>query len=56
MPVMDVAAPFYASGTFWAGAGVLAAVLGTFAVVWVTLTVGFPAAGCITGCGRPRRC
>src|SRR6266496_1378600 len=42
MPVMDVAAPFYASGTFWAGAGVLAAVLGTVAVVWVTFTVGFP--------------
>jgi len=42
MPVMDVAAAFYASGTFWAGAGVLAAVLGTLAVVWVTFTVGFP--------------
>jgi hypothetical protein len=42
MPVMDVAAAFYASGTFWAGAGVLAAVLGTVAVVWVTFTVGFP--------------
>src|SRR6266496_479354 len=42
MPVMDVAAPFYASGTFWAGAGVLAAVLGTLAAVWVTFAVGFP--------------
>jgi hypothetical protein len=42
MPVMDVAAAFYTSGTFWAGAGVLAAVLGTVAVVWVTFTVGFP--------------
>ncbi len=38
---MDVAAAFYASGTFWAGAGVLAAVLGPVAVVWVTFAVGF---------------
>src|SRR6266498_2108359 len=41
MPVMDVAAAFYASGTFWAGAGVVAAVLRTLPVVWATFTVGF---------------
>ena len=40
--VMDVAAAWYASGTFWAGAGAVAGVLGAMAVVWVTLTVGFP--------------
>src|SRR5580658_10237915 len=43
MPVMDIASgAFYTSGTFWAGAGTVAGVLGTAAVVWVTLTVGFP--------------
>jgi hypothetical protein len=39
---MDVAAAFYTSGTFWAGAGVVVAVLAAVAVVWVTFTVGFP--------------
>ncbi len=39
---MDVAAGWYVSGTFWAGAGAVAGVLGAVAVVWVTLTVGFP--------------
>jgi hypothetical protein len=43
MPVMDVASgAFYTSGTFWAGAGTVAGLLGTAAIVWVTLTVGFP--------------
>ena len=40
--VMDEAAGWYASGTFWAGAGAVAGILGAVAVVWVTLTVGFP--------------
>ena len=39
---MDVAGAWYTSGTFWAGAGVVVAVLAAAAVVWVTLTVGFP--------------
>lgn len=39
---MDVAAGWYASGTFWTGAGTVVGVLGAVAVVWVTLTVGFP--------------
>ncbi len=42
MPVMDMPAKWYTSGTFWAGAGVVVAVLTAVAVVWVTLTVGFP--------------
>jgi hypothetical protein len=43
MPVMTAdSGAFWASGTFWAGAGTVAGVLGTAAVVWVTLTVGFP--------------
>src|SRR6266536_3508423 len=42
MPVMDVAGAWYTSGTFWAGAGVVVAVLAAVAVVWVTLAVGFP--------------
>src|ERR1019366_8824739 len=42
MPVMDVAGGWYASGTFLAGAGVVVAVLGAVAVVWVALAVGFP--------------
>jgi hypothetical protein len=42
MPVMDVAAAFYTSGTFWAGAGALAAFVGAVAVVWVTFVVGLP--------------
>jgi hypothetical protein len=42
MPVMNVAGGWYTSGTFWAGAGVVVAVLAAVAVVWVTLTVGFP--------------
>lgn len=39
---MSIAGAWYASGTFWSGAGVVAAVLGAAAAVWVTLTVGFP--------------
>ncbi|HEV2375292.1 MAG TPA: hypothetical protein VGS19_24430 [Streptosporangiaceae bacterium] len=39
---MDVASAWYSSGTFWAGAGVVVAALAAAAVVWVTLTVGFP--------------
>ena len=42
MPVMDVAGGWYTSGTFWASAGVVVAVLAAVAVVWVTLTAGFP--------------
>jgi hypothetical protein len=42
MPVMNVAGAWYTSGTFWAGAGVVVAVLAAVAVVWVTLSVGFP--------------
>jgi hypothetical protein len=42
MPVMDVAGGWYTSGTFWAGAGVVVAMLAAVAVVWVTLAVGFP--------------
>jgi hypothetical protein len=43
MPVMDVASgAFYTSGTFWAGAGTVAGIAGTAAVVWVTLSVGLP--------------
>src|ERR1039458_175888 len=42
MPVMDVAGGWYTSGTFWAGAGVVVAVLAAVAVVWVTLAAGFP--------------
>src|SRR5713101_4736271 len=42
MPGMDVTGVWYTSGTFWAGAGTVTAVLGAVAVVWVTFTVGFP--------------
>jgi hypothetical protein len=42
MPVMDIAGATYASGTFWAGAGVVVAALATVAGVWVTFSVGFP--------------
>src|ERR1017187_2968263 len=42
MPVMTAAGGWYTSGTFWAGTGVVVAVLAAAAVVWVTLTVGFP--------------
>src|ERR1039457_548340 len=42
MPVMNVAGGWYTSGPFWAGAGVVVAVLAAVAVVWVTLAVGFP--------------
>src|SRR6266851_2894237 len=42
MPVMDIAGVWYASGTFWAGAGVVVTALTAVAVVWVTLTAGFP--------------
>src|ERR1022692_3927140 len=42
MPVMDVAGAWYASGTFWAGAGVVVAVLAAVTAVWATLSVGFP--------------
>src|ERR1022692_2874095 len=42
MPVMNAAGGWYLSGTFWAAAGVVVAVLAAVAVVWVTLTVGFP--------------
>jgi hypothetical protein len=31
---------FYTNGTFWAGAGTVAGVVGTMAVIWVTLRVG----------------
>lgn len=31
---------FYTSGTFWAGASVVAGLVGTVAVIWVTLRVG----------------
>lgn len=34
--------PFYTSGTFWAGAGTVAGLLGTIAVVWVTVRVANP--------------
>jgi hypothetical protein len=39
---MNLAGAWYASGTFWSGAGAVAGVLGAVAAVWVTLTVGFP--------------
>jgi uncharacterized membrane protein len=39
---MDIAGAWYTSGTFWAGAGVVVAVLAAVAAVWVTLSVGFP--------------
>src|ERR1019366_3821474 len=42
MPVMTAAGGWYSSGTFWAAAGVVVAVLAAVAGVWVTLTVGFP--------------
>jgi hypothetical protein len=42
MSAMDVAAALYEASTFWAGAGVVAGVVGTAAVVWATLAVGFP--------------
>lgn len=42
MPVMDIAAAWYTSGIFWAGAGVVVAVVAVAATVWVTLAVGFP--------------
>src|ERR1022692_1784836 len=42
MPVMNAAGGWYLSGTFWAAAGVVVAVLAAVAVVWVTLAVGFP--------------
>lgn len=42
MFAMDVAEGWYASGTFWAGAGAVVGVLGAAGVIWVTLTVGFP--------------
>ena len=41
MPVMNAAGGWYSSGTFWAAAGVVVAVLAAVAVVWVTLAVGF---------------
>lgn len=40
MPVVDVAAEWYTSGTFWAGAGTVAALLGAAAGVWATFMVG----------------
>jgi hypothetical protein len=42
MSLMDLASGWYASSTFWAGAGVVAVIVSTAAVVWVTLTVGLP--------------
>jgi hypothetical protein len=42
MPIMDIAGGWYTSGTFWAGAAVVATVLAAVAGVWVTLFVGFP--------------
>jgi len=39
---MDVAGDWYTSATFWAGAGAIAVVLSTVAIVWVTLVVGVP--------------
>jgi hypothetical protein len=33
---------WYTSGTFWAGAGTVTAVLGAVAAMWVSITVGFP--------------
>ena len=48
---MDIAAKWYASGNLWAGAGVVVAVLAAVAVMWVTLTVGFPPAAQITADG-----
>jgi len=39
---MDLAAPFYTSSAFWAGASAMAAVFGAAVVVWATLAVGFP--------------
>jgi hypothetical protein len=42
MQVMDIAGGWYTSGTFWAAAGVVVAALAAVAVVWVTLSVGFP--------------
>jgi hypothetical protein len=38
---MDGAEAWYTSGTFWAGAGVVVAVLAAAATVWVTFAVGF---------------
>ena len=40
--VMYVSAGWYASGTFWSGAGVVVGVLGAIAAVWVAFAVGFP--------------
>ncbi len=39
---MDIAGGWYTSGTFWAAAAVVVAVLAAVAGVWVTLLVGFP--------------
>jgi hypothetical protein len=40
--VVVLADAWYTSGTLWAGAGTVAGVLGTVALVWVTFTVGLP--------------
>lgn len=37
-----IAGVWYASGTFWSGAGTVVGVLGVVAAIWVTLIVGFP--------------
>jgi hypothetical protein len=42
MPVMDVTGAWYTSGTLWAGAGVVVAVLAAVAGTWVAFSVGFP--------------
>jgi hypothetical protein len=42
MSVMDAASEWYASGTFWAGAGAVAGLVGALAGIWVTFAVGFP--------------
>ena len=39
---VDIASAWYASGTFWTGAGAVAAVLGAVVGAWVTLIVGLP--------------
>ena len=40
MPIVDIAAGWYTSGTVWAGAGAAAALFGAVATVWVTYSVG----------------
>jgi hypothetical protein len=40
--VVLASSPFYTSGTFWAGAGTVAGVLGTIATLWVTMRVAYP--------------